>query len=104
MGLKHPLGCPRKLGSKVRKWLITSVYPICKYSIGCKPLILTIDPNFQGDIQAPYLSFENFREPLDFGCPKFETADFQPNFQSNEPEKGSQLNTLVLDPPSLKNM
>ena len=37
------LGCPRKLGSMVSKWVISPIYPILK--VGYNPLILTIDPN-----------------------------------------------------------
>ena len=33
------------------KWLITPIYPIDKYRWN-NPLILTIDPNFQQDIQG----------------------------------------------------
>ena len=45
------LGCPRKLGSMVSKWVISPTY---KWGIpwGYNPLILTNDPNFQRDIQV----------------------------------------------------
>ncbi len=44
------LGCPRKLGSMVSKWVITPIHPI--YMWGYITHLLTIDPNFQRDIQA----------------------------------------------------
>ena len=49
--LSSLLGCPRKLGSMVRIKVISPTY---KWGItwGYNPLILTINPNFQRDIQV----------------------------------------------------
>ena len=48
------LGCPRKLGSMVSKLVISPTYITYKWGIpwGYNPLILTMDPNFQRDIQV----------------------------------------------------
>ena len=47
------LGCPRKLGSMVGKWVISPTY---KWGIpwGYNPLILTIDPNLLWDIHVEH--------------------------------------------------
>ena len=40
--LRNLLGCPRKLGSMVRKWVITPIYSICKQVITVITHLLTI--------------------------------------------------------------
>ena len=48
------LGCPRKLGSMVRKWVISPTY---KWgNLGVITQLLTFDPNFQRDIQVDFNS------------------------------------------------
>ncbi len=49
--VKNLLGCPRKLGPMVSKWVITYFYMGVYWGYN-NPLILTFDPNFQRDIQV----------------------------------------------------
>ena len=67
------LGCPRKLGSMVSKWVISPTETNGVFLEVINPLILTFDPNFQHDIQVqplPSMRCVSIPHPLNLYGPR----------------------------------